>query len=288
MRGKLWAIALLVAACGGKLVPGSGSDAKGVTNVAALDTAELSKLLGRRQVECRFDADFAVTQYGGVDGFIAAIQKNFPARLARPGIALTQSEIDACVAALAQASCFDADPEVCRFKGRLPAKSGCQDDIECASGFCDGSYGDLDEMGICGVCTDYGQLGEVCTDDSPFCGPDLGCMNGVCTPRVALGEACADAPCAVMTQCRGGVCVPLGKAGDPCAEDATAYCFPPLTCQLGVCTPPLPLKPVQLGDVCVAPNNEAVELVCVLGQCDDDTGRCVPLSPDEQGPSSCP
>jgi len=109
-----------------------------------------------------------------------------------------------------------------------PDGSGCEEDRECASGWCS----DFSE-----VCKTRPRLGEAC---GPYeCPPEGYCLNGTCVARKRPGAACdasftGDLECLAPSFCRFGVCEVMrltcepGPAGGQCTMlmvcEQGAYC----------------------------------------------------------------
>ena len=133
------------------------------------------------------------------------------------------SETEACVAALASASCADVEDDTvdaCQpSPGTAALGTACAFSTQCGSAFCA-----LDTNGNCGTCTQLSNAGDDCSMRS--CSPGFQCVTTsmTCQPRSAPGGGCnASEPCAFALSCvtpagaTSGVCVASRQvAGNPC------------------------------------------------------------------------
>lgn len=293
----------LIAACGGLVDPGSGTQPapkktpppddgddlvvqKPSPPPAAvrqpLDMTSLDAILAKRWVACHFDGEYiAWNGYGGEAGFAAELDRNEVERQARPGITMTQAEVDACAEKLRGAPCWAWFPE-CTFRGSLPDGAGCKEGRQCASGACTDFLSPVGSGGFtCGVCVPEVGLREACDDDGPQCAFGLTCRDHVCRERVGIGESCEDAPCAHEGFCDDASkkCVPYLREGDTCVEGQFS-CGYRLHCTDGKCVAPLPVKPVALGGRC-APD-PAYRVTCVRSWCDHTREICTAFAPPLQ------
>lgn len=153
---------------------------------------------------------------------------------------------------------FDTSPTHCE-----PARSdgsGCNDDEECASGFCDGSDTCRTRPGLGDPCSGFGE-----------CGFRAYCDGGVCVARRGPGQSCSGfEACLQPYVCLTGTCERISLAcepapiGDQCTYlrfcEADGYCDP----STFRCTPRVgagaACTPLGLGE-----DSCAAGLTCVIG-----------------------
>jgi hypothetical protein len=136
------------------------------------------------------------------------------------------SETEACVAALAPASCADVEDDTVDACQSSPGTAGigaaCAFSTQCGTAFCA-----LDTNGNCGTCQQLSNAGDDCSAHG--CSPGFECVPSTmtCQPRSAPDGSCsASEPCAFALSCvtpagaSTGTCVAARQvAGYPC--DAT-------------------------------------------------------------------
>ncbi len=130
------------------------------------------------------------------------------------GVAWEPSDFAACADAWEARSCAGFNeqrrPDVCELVGTREVGEACQDNAQCASGFC-------------------ASAGFQCGECAAASEPGAACVNGACP----LGQWCVD-----------DTCILPGEAGDSCTTNGE--CLGGLACDSGVCGP----KPGQAGDAC--------------------------------------
>ncbi|MBX3231130.1 MAG: hypothetical protein KIT84_37335 [Labilithrix sp.] len=252
-----------------------------------VSTFELSLLGAEAFVSCSADGErIAHAGYGGVVGMAAYIDANYRRRFRRPGIAITQAQIDACTAKLRDADCSAglAAFVACDFRGTLADGAGCRDDLQCASGHCTSSISPMGGTGDCGVCKPRAPLGATCGNGT-WCDSGLVCDDDeTCKAPVPIGASCANAPCDRRSYCESGTCQPLRREGETCRTnrpDGVDYgnCWGRNRCRDGVCTAPKPVTLLKHGEACGDYEDDTSFLVCNSGACDKETKRCVPYEP---------
>jgi hypothetical protein len=142
---------------------------------------------------------------------------------ALPGSGVTEASLEACASAMAASACqLPAGPPIaCDFRGTLSGGAACTDNVQCASGQCQGTQTFSPEGPTapvtCGTCVPAVAVGQVCGQGnfSAGCPQGAGCMT---TDTTAMYPTYS---CVVMTQgddqeCASGFgCVPTG----PCASN---------------------------------------------------------------------
>lgn len=192
-----------------------------------------------------------------------------------PGVKIAEGDWRTCAGAIDAMSCEEASPlpvdvinydrwplrrwvrmpSACPARGDVADGRACADDVQCASGYCNFTFGDpvlaLDRVyksntgplsldpDACGVCASPGQEGGSCEIDSD-CSAGLRCRatesepgRWACVRPRADGESCGAywQPCARGSDCILGVCRRGGAVGDFCSQDWSCAAFPdPLVC----------------------------------------------------------
>ena len=209
--------------------------------------------------------------YGDLAGCNDRLTKVCTAESQSDGSGMTQTNILACEAALATATCNDVfanNVTGCTFHGTFPNGATCGDSTQCTSGFC--SHGG----NLCGVCTAKGAAGAACPSGSnDECAPGLVCSSGnVCVAPATLGGACDDttAPCLTGSFCTSAkTCASTVKAGQECPGGYLNLGDGTLC--LGKSTAASPLYAAQIGtagpgEICgLAPGNNLPATLCAPG-----------------------
>lgn len=134
------------------------------------------------------------------------------------------------------ARCLVLDPDgpdhtgVCAKKA--PLEADCEDDEDCASGFCAVELGELmaDELALeVGRCKTPLPHGEVCEPLIGGCGPGLACdgESSRCTSLGGLGEPCIEGESACASAdlvCLEGRCELAPTLGDACDPTVPGHC----------------------------------------------------------------
>jgi hypothetical protein len=135
-----------------------------------------------------------------------------------PGSGMTESNILACEASLATATCSDVfanNLPACTFRGTLADGATCGDNSQCVGGFCSHSGN------LCGVCASKGAAGATCSSGSnDECQTGLVCTTGkICAQPATVGAACDDTtkPCLTGAFCTAAkTCALTVAAGQDC------------------------------------------------------------------------
>lgn len=195
------------------------------------------------------------------------------------GTKFNQDAADACLAALADWSCTEQEPDVCDnvLSGTVAPGGSCDSNTDCAAPVeggvtCQIDYGSGTSKGTCKV-EPVPAAGQPCGAESSTAtehfvcdqDPAFFCDSGTCKARAAVGEACEgygaclpDAYC--DTSGASWTCVGLSKVGESCGVGCVegAYCGP------DGCTKKKAMgEPCQSWDECE-------------GSCDTASGKCRP------------
>src|SRR5262249_13067038 len=142
----------------------------------------------------RCDPLYFKQYYGDTTICGTKLETEYDAQLKTTGTTLTQSQVDACTAKVAQLPC-DGDRSTiteCQFKGSLALNAPCFTAAQCQSGACFKKA--------------VGDILEDC---------------GVCMVPVGAGAECTNAPCQYGLVCvrnnNVGKCTAFGPIGAPCA-----------------------------------------------------------------------
>jgi len=204
---------------------------------------------------------------------------------ALPGSGITEASLESCASALAASPCqLPAGPPIaCNFHGTLSGGAACTDNVQCASGQCQGTQTFSPEGPMapvtCGTCAPAVAVGQVCaqggvsagcpqaavciTADTMAADPTYSC---VATTQGDLGATCDDlsALCKVGLYCSAGTCALLGGAGAACGDGGTGSgdpggCEAPLGCG----DPPSTCHSGSAGASCVMDQECAAGFGCV-------------------------
>ncbi|HMR05878.1 MAG TPA: EB domain-containing protein [Polyangiaceae bacterium] len=218
---------------GGQDLSGVGGAQGGFSKPASTANEELAQAACLRINEC---SPVSITRLYGTLDRCAEFQLNFlDYDSSLPGVLKTDDEIRACAKLYATAACSNfnaipvAPPECRGWQGSLADGEKCEDDAQCAGGYCTAG---------CGVCVTQQKtlpVGSACTaGNATTCVEGAFCSNKTCVRLVEPGEACSGTDqCALFLKCENGVCTQPHAVGDPCGEDDD--CQYGLACSGGKC-----------------------------------------------------
>lgn len=300
-------VSLVLLACGERAKPSAEEPGSGETPPAK-SLAE-SPVFAYLDAECRRDERCADPEQPSP---YASCLQGKDRNCSRDWLQLKREELlglDACIAAMSQASCdvYVDEIESCESvqallriygaRGASPEGGGCFSDVECDVGaYCTGAAS-------CGVCKMKRNPGEPCdfgNQCSGFCNQDRvcewfrgegesckdgsecdfrsTCVEGKC--REYLEGVPCDGTCATsLLYCAEGVCRATRELGESCdAPDACLYA----SCTDGVCAQPASCGSGGKGAPCLDDNQCREGLYCGAGKCAPAQLRSLGQSCDQE------
>jgi hypothetical protein len=228
-----WQRSAITLICGSVLALACGGKSTGGTGGSAGTAGACDDYFTQVYLVCDDDTRFSLEPASEV----ARVQGRFATLCAEevslPGVSVTPSALEACVAAVKASGCSGASA-ACTFgaPGALPAGSVCEASEQC-QGYCNAGDGLADGgFSPCGTCVTPAATGQPCTVEQG-CGPNDLCTGGICAAitRVGAGASCASQ----LTECNPGLvcgqsstCFAPGGQGTACADDTE--CALPLAC----------------------------------------------------------
>jgi hypothetical protein len=266
-----WRIAL-VCAC---VLTGCRHSAKRFDPIVADDAAsktvsavDLCLQVERALLLYRDRCDALLLWEGPIDRAVEELRPSCEMETVAPGARRDPHQAATCIAALAQASCWEPAPAACSFHGSLRDGDSCAFDAQCAkSSFC------AREKGACGRCKRAPRVDEPC---KPFeCDDGLKCIDGICSVPNRLGEPCTRNACAGYLRClqeKGGYrCGRGASEGEACHPKywTGAKFHPAVDCQArflcddGRC---VKRSVKEVGEAC-STFSECPSWACLAGHC---------------------
>jgi hypothetical protein len=215
--------------------------------------------------------------------------------MALPGSGITPASLEACAAAIDASPC-NAPPVECMFFGTRPGGAPCNENFQCQSGSCDGTFvlrpieqGAEYGPTICGTCEAPLAVGQICNSPAinGSCPANTTCTGSpapaTCTPLVQ-GDVGASCDGFDFYQCKTGLyCDPqTGQCAYPRVSGASCdYNVPPngppSESYIGVCAAPLSCvgdpdaatctTEGSMGGFCQGDSDCAPGLGCILEPC---------------------
>lgn len=183
-----------------------------------------------------------------------------------PGAKVNTPELIACIRAWSTRSCDDASPppSECSYPpGTLATGAGCQQNRECATGYCR-----RPDPTACGSCTERLPDGAACLRRAEC--QSGSCQRQVCVPTPKVGDSCVGGFCTAYLACIEGVCKTIKwvEPGGRC--DASDLICNWGSCIDGVC---LADKLGEVGQSCEV-TEKGPYVYCRDGECNATTNKC--------------